>query len=44
MHTGFGGNLREKERYYFEDLNLDVRTILKWIFKNWDGKAWTGLS
>ena len=25
-----------------EDLRVDGR-ILKWIFKQWDGEAWTGL-
>jgi hypothetical protein len=27
----------------FEDLSVDGRIILKWIFKNLDGEAWTGL-
>jgi hypothetical protein len=36
VHTGFWrGNLREK------DLLGD---ILSWIFRKWDGGAWTGLS
>jgi len=34
--TGFWwGNLRE--RNHFEDLGLDRRIILKWIFKKWNG-------
>jgi hypothetical protein len=30
--------LREKS---FKDLGVDGRIILKWIFKIWDGEAWT---
>jgi hypothetical protein len=26
-----------------EDLGVDGRIILKFIFKQWDGEAWTGL-
>jgi hypothetical protein len=36
----FWGNLRE--RSHLEDLGMDERLILKWIFKQWDG-TWTGL-
>jgi hypothetical protein len=42
MHTGFWwGDLRERD--HLDDLGLDGRIILKWIFKKWDEEAWTGL-
>ena len=28
---------------HLEDISVDRRIILKWIFKRWDGEAWTGL-
>jgi hypothetical protein len=28
-----------KKRDYFEDLDVDWRIILKWIFKKWNGRA-----
>jgi len=30
-----------REGHHFKDLGLDGRIILKWIFKQWDGEAWT---
>jgi len=32
-----------REGDYFEDPGVDGRIILNWIFKKWDGEAWTGL-
>jgi hypothetical protein len=42
VHTWFRwGDLRERD--HFQDLGVDGRLILEWIFKTWDGLAWTGL-
>jgi hypothetical protein len=42
VHTGCcWGNLRE--RHYLEDLGLDRRIILRWIFRKCEGGAWIGL-
>jgi len=41
MHSRlWWGDLRERD--HLEHLGLDVRMILKWIFKKWNGEAWTG--
>jgi hypothetical protein len=42
VHTGFWwGELREID--HLEDLDVDGRIILTWIFKKWDREAGTGL-
>jgi hypothetical protein len=28
---------------YILSIRIDERIILEWIFKKWDGEAWTGL-
>jgi hypothetical protein len=43
VHTGFWwGDLREGDHLGYP--GVDRRIVLKWIFKMWDGWAWTGLS
>jgi hypothetical protein len=32
------GNLRQRD--HLEDLGVDGRIILRWIFRKWDGGAW----
>jgi hypothetical protein len=42
VHTLFWwGDLTERD--HLEDLGVDERVILRWIFKKWDGEARTGL-
>jgi len=42
MHTGLWWR-GLTERNHLKDLGVDRRIKLKWIFKQWDGEAWTGL-
>ena len=36
------GNLRERD--HWGDLDANGRIILRWIFRKWDVRVWTGLS
>ena len=41
VYTGYWwGNLRERD--HLEDLDIDCRIILRWIFRTWDVGVWTG--
>ena len=39
---GFGGETRERD--HLGDADVDVRIILRWIFRKWDVGVWTGSS
>jgi hypothetical protein len=42
VHTAFWReNLRETD--HLEGLSVNETMILKWIFENWGGEAWTEL-
>jgi len=34
---------RPEGKSHLEDLRVDEKVLLKWIFKKWNGKAWIGL-
>jgi len=39
--TGFWwGNLRERDQ--LDDRGINGRIILRWIFRKWDVRSWTG--
>jgi hypothetical protein len=43
VYTGvWWGNLMERNR--LGDPGVDMRIILRWIFRKWDIRAWTGSS
>jgi hypothetical protein len=33
-----------RDRDYFEDPGIHEKIILRWIFRKWEMRAWTGLS
>jgi hypothetical protein len=39
---GFGGE--PEERGHWGDQGIDRRIMLRWIFRKWDVRVWTGLS
>jgi len=42
VHTAFWwGDVTERDR--LENMGVDGTIVVKWIFKKWDGEAWTGL-
>jgi hypothetical protein len=42
MHIGYWWESQE-ERDHWEDQDVGVWTILKWIFNRWDWMVWIGL-
>jgi hypothetical protein len=41
MYRVLWGNQRERD--HWGDPGVDGRIILRWIFRKWNGGAWTGL-
>jgi len=42
MHTFFWwGNLGERD--HLDDPRVNGKIIIRWIFRKWNGGAWTGL-
>ena len=43
VYTGFIGVKGDlSDTVHLEDRNVDMKIILKWTFKIWDGESWTG--
>jgi hypothetical protein len=43
VYAGFWWeNVRERD--HFEDPGVDARIILRWIFRKWEVRVWTGWS
>jgi len=42
VYTGVWWGKPERKNH-LEDPGIDVRIILRWIFRKWDGGTWTGL-
>jgi hypothetical protein len=42
VYTGFWWGKLKERRDHLEDLGVDGRMVLRWIFRKWDVGAWTG--
>ena len=42
IYRGLVGKSEGKN--HFEDTGVDGRIMIRWIFRKWDGGAWTGMN